>query len=93
MAKLLFLPFSIGGGLLAGILSKRMFALAWGAIDDQQAPTPEDRGARLGKLALALALEGAVFRATRGLVDHGSRRGFARVTGAWPGEEQDAERR
>ena len=23
----------------------------------------------------------------RGFVDHGSRRGFARLTGSWPGEE------
>jgi hypothetical protein len=24
----------------------------------------------------------------RGLADHGTRRGFARVTGSWPGEER-----
>jgi hypothetical protein len=37
---------------------------------------------------VALALEGAVFRATKGLADHGARRAFARMTGSWPGEEQ-----
>ena len=89
MAKILFLPFSLLGGLLAGILGKRAFSLVWGWIDDQEPPTPEKRGARLGKLALALTLQGAVFRVTRGLVDHGSRRGFERVTGSWPGEKQD----
>jgi hypothetical protein len=34
----------------------------------------------------ALALEGAIFRATRGLVDHFARRSFERATGRWPGE-------
>jgi hypothetical protein len=46
----------------------------------------ENRGADLGKLALALALEGALFRAVKGLLDHGSRRSFASVTGVWPGD-------
>lgn len=89
MTKLIFLPFGIGAGLLGGVVSKKVFALAWGAIDDQAPPTPEDRGARLGKLALALALEGAVFRVARGLIDHGSRYGFAGLTGSWPGEERE----
>ena len=39
-------------------------------------------------LALALVVEGALFRALKGLADHGSRRAFARLTGSWPGEEQ-----
>jgi hypothetical protein len=38
-------------------------------------------------LILALAIEGAVFRAVRGLVDHSARRGFHRATGSWPGDE------
>jgi hypothetical protein len=36
---------------------------------------------------VALILEGAIFRLLRGLFDHGARRGFARMTGSWPGEE------
>lgn len=91
MAKLFFLPFGVVAGLLGGFASKKAFGLAWSAIDDQEPPTPQQRRARLGKLALALALEGAVFRVTRGLVDYGSRRGFAGLTGAWPGDEQPAD--
>lgn len=88
ITKLLFLPFSIGAGILGGIVSKKTFALTWGAIDDRQPPTPRDERTSLGKLALALALEGAVFRLAKGLIDHGSRQGFARLTGRWPGGER-----
>jgi hypothetical protein len=34
----------------------------------------------------ALIVEGAIFRAVRGLVDRSARTGFARLTGTWPGE-------
>ncbi len=87
MLKLIFLPISIGGGILAGTISKKLFAVLWGRIDHQEPPQPEHRQIDLGKLALALVLEGAVFRLVKGLVDHGSRRVFQRLTGSWPGEE------
>jgi hypothetical protein len=85
MAKLLFMPFSIVTGLLAGLISKKVFALVWSRIDEQDPPQPKSRGADFGKLALSLALQGALFRVVKGLVDNGSRRGFASLTGAWPG--------
>lgn len=88
MAKLLFLPVSIGTGLLAGLLSKKTFEFVWAKIDDRQPPKPEHREADPRKLVLALAVEGAVFRAVKGLVDHGARQGFAKLTGAWPGDER-----
>ena len=69
ITKLLFLPFSIAAGLIGGLVGRRAFALAWGAVDDQEPPKPQDPRARLGKLALALALEGAVFRLAKGLVE------------------------
>lgn len=85
--KFLFLPFSIAAGLLAGFLSKKIFDGIWRLVDSQEAPEAEHREISLIKLTLALALEGAVFRAVRGLVDHGARHSFQRVTGSWPGDE------
>ena len=41
----------------------------------------------LAKLAIALLIEGAIFRLVKGLFDHAARRGFAHMTGEWPGEE------
>jgi uncharacterized protein DUF4235 len=91
MSKLLFIPFSIAGGLAAGLASKKLFDAAWSLIDDEEPPEPEHRDVSWPKLAGALALEGAIFRTTRGLAERGSRMGFYRLTGAWPGEEQPEE--
>jgi len=88
MTKLLFLPLRVAAGLLAGILGKNVFRTMWGLIDDQEAPKAEQRRIRVPMLALALVIEGALFRALRGLADHGSRRVFARLTGSWPGEQE-----
>jgi hypothetical protein len=48
------------------------------------------RDASYPKLIAVLVVEGAVFRLAKGMVDHGVRAGFARVTGTWP-DEQKAE--
>ena len=86
--KVVFLPFSILGGILAGALGRMAFDAIWGKVDEEEPPQPEHRQISLPKLAVALALEGAIFRLAKGLFDHGARRGFARWTGAWPGEER-----
>ena len=88
MAKLLFLPLRVVAGIVAGVLGKRLFRALWRLIDAEQAPEPERRGIGVAMLALALALEGALFRLLRGLADHGSRRVFASLTGTWPGEQE-----
>lgn len=85
--KILFAPIGIVAGLLAGFLGKKAFERIWSAIDDQEPPQPEHRDFRWPKLLAALALEGAIFRVAKGLVDHGTRRTFAAFTGTWPGEE------
>jgi hypothetical protein len=38
MAKVLFIPVSIGGGLLAGFVSKKIFDQIWGLIDQEEPP-------------------------------------------------------
>jgi len=85
--KIAFLPVSILGGLLAGILGRKAFDVVWAKVDQEEAPQPEHREVSLPKLALALLVEGAIFRLVKGLFDHGARRGFERLTGEWPGDE------
>jgi hypothetical protein len=86
--KVAFVPISLLGGLLAGLLGQKIFDAIWGRVAEQEPPQPEHREVRLAKLAVALIIEGAIFRLVKGLFDHAARRGFARMTGAWPGEEQ-----
>lgn len=85
--KLLFLPFSIASGVLAGFIAKKIFDGVWRLVDEEEAPEAEHREISLAKLALALLIEGAIFRVVRGLVDHEARRRFHSVTGRWPGDE------
>lgn len=54
----------------AGLIGKKLFAVIWRVIDDQEAPEPEHRNISLLKLAVPLLIEDSLIR---GLVDHGSR--------------------
>jgi hypothetical protein len=85
--KFLFLPFSIAAGLIAGQLSKKLFDGIWRLVDEEEAPEPEHKEISILRLTLALVVQGAVFRAVRGLVDHAARRSFYNLTGSWPGDE------
>jgi len=85
--KILFAPISIGAGLLAGLLAQKVFERIWAVIDDEEPPEPDEREVRVVKLLAALAIEGAVFRLVKGLTDRGARKGFAALTGAWPGDD------
>jgi hypothetical protein len=84
--KVFFIPISLIAGLVAGIIGRKIFEQAWGLIDEDEPPSPKHREISWPKLIAALALEGAIFRAVRGLTDHASRRSFSRLTGSWPGE-------
>jgi hypothetical protein len=86
--KLLFAPFSIVAGFLAGFLGKKIFEQVWALFDDEEPPESEHRDAEWGKVIAAAAIEGAIFRATKEAVDRGARVAFANATGTWPGDER-----
>jgi len=88
MGRILFAPFSIVAGLIAGMIGTRLFKALWGLVDDQEPPDAEHREIQWPKLIAALVIEGAIFRLIKGLTDHGARRGYERFTGSWPGEEE-----
>ena len=86
--KIAFTPLSIVLGLIAGLVGKKFFEQIWGLIDEEEPPDAKHREINYTKLVFALLFEGAIFRLVKGLTDHGARQGFARMTGAWPGEER-----
>jgi len=85
--KILFAPISIGAGLLAGLVAQKLFERLWAVIDDEEPPEPDNREVAVVKLLAALAIEGAVFRLVKGFTDRGARKGFAALTGFWPGDD------
>lgn len=88
--KFLFTPIGILAGLAAGFAARKGFEKVWTVFDDHEAPEAEDREVSYPKLALALILEGAIFRLVKGMVDRGARLGFASLTGRWPGEQDSS---
>jgi hypothetical protein len=88
--KLIFAPIGILAGLAAGFAAQKAFDRIWAAFDEEEPPEPEDREVSYPKLVAALVVEGAIFRLVKGLVDRGTRAGFASMTGVWPGEEDRA---
>ena len=91
IVKILFIPFSIVGSLLAGLAGKKLFDFVWTRFDDAEPPEAEHRDVSWGKLVAATAIQGAIFSGTRAASDHGARLAFYRATRRWPGEEDPDE--
>lgn len=83
--ELIYKPFGILFGVLAGLLSKRIFDFLWSKIDDEEPPEATTRSSSTAKVIAAAALQGVTFNATRAAVDRAGARGFEHLTGVWPG--------
>jgi hypothetical protein len=88
IVKLIYKPFGVALGILAGFLSRKLFEQLWALIDDEEPPEPTTRRTTWSKVIAAAALEGVVFRVTRAAVERAGAQGFASLTAAWPGEER-----
>ncbi len=84
--KLLYKPFAVICGLIAGALSRRIARGLWRLVDDQAPPSPTTERAPLSKVLGAAAIEGLAFSVTRAAVDRAGARGFAHLFGVWPGD-------
>jgi hypothetical protein len=87
MMKLLYKPFGIVFGILAGLLSKKLFERVWGLIDEEKPPTATTRRATWPKVLGAAAVEGITFSVTRAAVNRAGARGYEHLTGVWPGKK------
>lgn len=86
--KLVYKPFGIVMGLLAGLVSKKIFDFIWARFDDQEAPKPTTQEADWPKILGAAAVQGMVFKTTRAVVDRQGAKGFEFLTGTWPGDKR-----
>jgi Protein of unknown function (DUF4235) len=86
--KLIYKPFGIIIGIVAGIIGRQVFTFIWGKIDDEEAPKPDTELAPWTKVIGAAFVQGATFAVVKAIAKRGSAKGFAHLTGVWPGEHR-----
>jgi hypothetical protein len=86
--KILYKPFGLVLGLLAGLLSQKVFNAVWGIFDKEEPPKPTTEEADWPKVIAAAAVQGVVFRVMRATVDRLGAQGVRYFTGFWPGEKR-----
>lgn len=88
--SLLYKPFGIVLGVLAGMLGRRLFTVVWGKLDPEAEEPPEakTRDTSAAKAVGAAAVQGLIFSGVRAGVDRAGARAFYRTTGVWPGEKK-----
>lgn len=89
--RLVYKPFGLVAGIAGGLVARRLFNAAWGAIDDEEPPEPTTELARWPKVIAAAAMQGAIFTVTRAVIDRGGARAFEHLFGVWPGEREPDE--
>ena len=82
--KLVNLIASMLGGLLAGLIFRRVWKII-GRGDDVPKPTDERPG--WGEILLAATLQGAIFAVVKAAVDRGTAEATRKLIGIWPGDE------
>ena len=85
---LIYKPFGILLGLLAGLLGKRLFDVAWGKIDDEEPPEATTEETSWSRVIAAAAVQGVIFKVTRVVVNRYGAIGWRHLTGYWPGEKR-----
>jgi hypothetical protein len=85
---LIYKPFGFILGILAGLLGRRLFNLAWTRVDEEDPPHGTTEAAPWAKVIGAAALQGVIFKVTRVAVDRYGATGWRYLTGTWPGEKR-----
>jgi hypothetical protein len=83
---LIYKPFGLALGILAGLLGKRVFDLVWTKIDDEEPPEATTQQTSWAKVLGAAAVQGVIFKTVRVVVDRYGAIGWHYLTGSWPGE-------
>jgi hypothetical protein len=85
--KLIYKPFGIVAGIIAGLLARRIFTVVWSKIDDEEPPEAKTMLASWPRVLIAAALQGVTFSVTKAAVDRAGARGWEHLFGVWPGEK------
>ena len=85
---LIYKPFGIALGILAGIFGKKLFDFVWTKLDDEEPPEATTEETSWARVISAAALQGVIFRVTRVAIDRYGAMGWRYLTGTWPGEKR-----
>jgi hypothetical protein len=90
MTKLLYRPLGLLFGALGGLLASMLFGQVWKFISgEKEAPSATMRNRSWTEVLLAAAVQGAIFGLVKAAIDRGGATGFRKLTGEWPGDEED----
>jgi Protein of unknown function (DUF4235) len=90
MARLLYKPLGLVFGILGGLLAGAIFKRVWSRVaHEEDPPEATDATKSWPEVVAAATLQGAVFGGVKAAIDRAGARGFASLTGAWPGETED----
>jgi len=84
--RLLGLAASVLGGMLASAVFKRLWKITAG---EDEAPSATDERRGWPEILVAAALQGAIFAVVQAAIDRGTAEGTRKLTGVWPGDEED----
>ena len=90
MNKLIYKPISLGASVLGGVIAGAIFRKVWQlAAGEDEAPQATDAQRSWTEVLIAAALQGAVFAIVKAAVDRGAAEGTRKLTGTWPGDEDE----
>lgn len=85
--KLIYKPFGIVAGILAGVLARKLFAALWDKLDGDEPPRAKTELASWSRVVAAAGLQGLTFAVVKAVVDRAGARGFEHLFGVWPGDK------
>jgi predicted metal-dependent enzyme (double-stranded beta helix superfamily) len=85
MIKILYKPLGLLFGALGGVLAGAVFKRLWALLGhEEDAPQATDRDRTWKEVLTAAALQGTVYALVKAAVDRGGAVGSRRLTGTWP---------
>jgi Protein of unknown function (DUF4235) len=85
---LIYKPIGLILGIIGGILGRQAFNQIWQRVDDEEPPEPTTRDRSVGRIALAVVLQGAIFALVKMGVQRAGARAWRYLFGIWPGEKR-----
>lgn len=86
--RLLYKPFAVIAGIVAGKAAGKIFDQLWRLLaKETKAPLALEQKRGWIAVVLASTLKGAVFGGVRAFVDRAFATGYFRRTGVWPGKD------